>query len=334
MTTSVTAAPLADSVADDFPVRDVTLRDLTLRDAARLTGSAGRFEPPGVTTGMVDVEDSTSYGRAAGTPRPSADPRGDLRPNRPTSARVASLMLAGKDHLAADRTLLDRLRAEDATCVDAVRRGREFLHHAVGLLAERGLEQFLDLGCGLTTGATGTALAPIHTSVLTARPGARVAYVDRDPVVLAHARALLDVPAPARVRHVHADIAASSLIATVREQAGLEWHRPVAAVLGDVLHELSDPQARSLLAALRRELPAGSVLVLSHRAADAGVPARAVRVAACWAQAGLPWHPRTPDAVDALLDGWERQDFGAGPAAGGVVAGVYVTVEVGCGGGW
>ncbi|MGW2548174.1 SAM-dependent methyltransferase, partial [Kitasatospora sp. NPDC001574] len=105
-------------------------------------------------------------------------------------------MLAGKDHLAADRRLLDRLRAEDATCVDAVRHGREFLHHAVGHLAETGLDQFLDLGCGLTTGAPGTALAPIHTSILTTRPGARVAYVDRDPVVLAHARALLDVPAP------------------------------------------------------------------------------------------------------------------------------------------
>ncbi|MFF1909623.1 SAM-dependent methyltransferase [Kitasatospora sp. NPDC058218] len=167
-----------------------------------------------MTTGLVEDRDSPVHDRAAGTPRPPSDPRGDLRPDRPTSARLASLMLAGKDHLAADRALSDLLRAEDAGCVDAVRRGREFLHHAARLLAERGLEQFLDLGCGLTTGVPGTVLAPIHTSVLTARPGARFVYLDRDPVVMAHARALLDAPAPARVRHVHADLAGQGRVQT------------------------------------------------------------------------------------------------------------------------
>ncbi|MGV9266968.1 SAM-dependent methyltransferase [Kitasatospora sp. NPDC003701] len=283
---------------------------------------------------MAAVQGSTAHDRAAGAPRSPSDPREDLRPNRPSSARLASLMLAGKDHLAADRTLLELLRAEDAGCVDVVRRGREFLHRAVGLLAERGLEQFLDLGCGLTTGAPGTALAPIHTSVLTARPGARVVYLDRDPVVLAHARALLDVPAPARARHVHADLTAPGLIATLREHAGLEWHRPVAAVLGDVLHELTDPQASSLLSTLHRELPAGSVLVLSHRAADTDAPARTARVAACWVEAGLPWHPRTRGAVDALLTGWKRQELAAGPVAREAAAGVYAMAAVGGGATW
>ncbi|MFE2726840.1 SAM-dependent methyltransferase [Kitasatospora sp. NPDC059327] len=311
------------------------------RYTARPGQRPGRPAAPQVTGGPAEVRDPTGHDptehdptghdRAAGAPHPPFDPRHDLRLTRPSSARLASLMLAGKDHLAADRTLLDRLRAEDAGCVDAVRHGRAFLHRAAGLLAEGGLAQFLDLGCGLTTGAPGTALAPIHTSVLATRPGARVVYLDRDPVVLAHARALLDVPAPARVRYVRTDLAAPALIGTLRKKAGLEWHRPMAAVLGDVLHELTDPQARSLLSTLRRDLPAGSVLVLSHRAADADDPARAARVAACWAEAGLPWHPRTPCAVDALLDGWERQGPGAAPAARGTVSGVYEMAAVG---GW
>ncbi|WP_329485378.1 SAM-dependent methyltransferase [Kitasatospora sp. NBC_01246] len=212
---------------------------------------------------------------------------------------------------------VDLLLSEDAGCVDPVRHGREFLHHAVGLLAERGLEQFLDLGCGLTTGAPGTALAPIHSSVLAAQPGARVVYLDHDPVVMVHARALLDAPAPARIRHLRADLAApGAVLATLREQAGLDWESPVATVLGDVLHELSDPQARSLLAALHQELPAGSVLVLGHRTAGTHNPGRAARVAACWARADLPWHPRTPAAVIALRGGWERQALGAEPTGG------------------
>ncbi|MED7950202.1 SAM-dependent methyltransferase [Streptomyces sp. BE303] len=289
------------------------------------------------TPGAVHAQGATQPDLPADTPWSAPDPRGHrwlLRPDRPASARLASLMLAGKDHLAADRMLLDRLQSEDAHCLVRARRGREFLHHAAGHLAERGLDQFLDLGCGLTTGAPGTALAPIHTSVLTARPGARVVYLDRDPVVMAHARALLDAPAPAQVRHLRADLATpGALLAKLREHAGLEWRRPVAAVLGDVLHELSDPQARCLLAALRRELPAGSVLVLSHRTAVAGAPGRAARVAACWEQADLPWYPRTPEAVDALLDGWERQELGVESVAGEAASGVYAVVAVSSSGG-
>ncbi|MFD5922783.1 SAM-dependent methyltransferase [Kitasatospora sp. NPDC058201] len=283
------------------------------------------------------AQEPSPHDRAADKPTPTPWPEpavwGDLRPDRPTSARLASLMLAGKDHLAADRTLLDFLQAEDRDCVDTVHRGREFLHRTTGLLAEHGLEQFLDLGCGLTTGAPGTALAPIHTSVLTTRPDARFVYLDRDPVVMAHARALLDAPAPAQVRHLHADLTTpTALLTTLRERAGLDWNRPVAAVLGDVLHELADPQAHSLLTTLRRELPAGSVLVLSHRAVSPGGPFRAARVAACWAQAGLSWHPRSPDAVDALLDGWERQTPGAEPTTGEAAAGLHTVVAVSSGG--
>ncbi|MEE1820854.1 SAM-dependent methyltransferase [Streptomyces sp. BE20] len=299
----------------------------------RTTRHPGHTAAPSDTSGTAHVQKPTTRDHAAGIPAPHPEPRRDLRPNRPASARLASLMLAGKDHLPADRILLHQLQAEDAGCAETVRRAREFLHHTVRLQAERGLGQFLDLGCGLTTGAPGTVLAPIHTSILTVRPGARVTYLDRDAVVMTHARALLDAPKPARIRHLHADLASPrTLLAMLRLSADLDWRRPVVAVLGDVLHELSDPQARSLLRALHTELPADSVLVLTHRTADATAPVRAVRVAACWARAGLPWHPRAPAAVDALLGGWERQELGVQPATGAGTPSLYAVVAVRGGG--
>ncbi|MFE2728185.1 SAM-dependent methyltransferase [Kitasatospora sp. NPDC059327] len=231
-----------------------------------------------------------------------------LRLDTPTSARLASLMLGGKDHLAADRALLTLLMAEDPHCVPVAGQSRAFLHLAARSLAEQGQEQFLDLGCGLTTEATGTLLAPIHTSVLGARPTARTVYVDNDPMVMAHARALPHPPAPAMIRHVRADLTApKDLLAAVRADGDLDWRRPVTVILGDVLHELTDPQTRLLLGSLSRVLPIGSVLVLSHRTADGTDPRLTARVAAHYARSGLPWYPRGRQTVNSLLDGWGRR---------------------------
>ncbi|GGV26882.1 hypothetical protein GCM10010495_48580 [Kitasatospora herbaricolor] len=257
-------------------------------------------------------------------PTPPPWPREDLRLDRPTSARLANLALGGKDHLGPDRTLLDLLQAEDQDWTTTALRARQDLHRVVRRLAEDGLDQFVDLGCGLTTGAPGSPLAPIHTSILPIRPTARIAYVDIDPMVMTHARALLHAPAPGQVRHIRADLTApEGLLQELRQHSDVDWQRPIAVVLADVLHELSDPQARGLFSALRLALPQGSALVLTHRCT--GESDRDARVSGLFAQARLPRHPRGRDAVDTLLDGWQRQ----APAHGGDTAVVRTVVAYG-----
>ncbi|MFB8242451.1 SAM-dependent methyltransferase [Kitasatospora purpeofusca] len=253
--------------------------------------------------------------------------RPDARTDTATSARVAGELLGGKDHFAPDRLAAHALReADPAWGTRAVTARRTVLEH-VARLAAGGTAQFADLGCGLTTGdhrGAPPALRPLHAAVLPASPGTRFLYADRDPMVMVHARALLRTPVPGRARHLRADLTAPGpLLAGLRSPlAGLDWRRPVAVVLSDVLHELTDRQARALLRALGEELPAASVLVVTHRmpARDGG---RRAAVAAAHAGAGLAWHPRTGAEVAALAPTWRT----TGPPCGaGAVDGFAVLV--------
>ncbi|MEU9127782.1 SAM-dependent methyltransferase [Kitasatospora sp. NPDC048540] len=294
---------------------------------APAAGPDGRPAVGRGNTGVVHVHatpgpESTAC-RSWYLPAPRPGHREDLRTDRPTSARLANLTLGGKDHLPPDRNLLDLLRTEDTGWSTATGQARQLLHRAVRRLAEDGLDQFADLGCGLTTGMPESPLAPIHTSVLPIRPAARIVYVDADPIVMTHARALLRAPAPAQISHIRGDLTSPpGLLRVLRRHSDLDWQRPVAVILADVLHELTDPQAHGLLAALRPVLPRGSVLVLSHRCPGNGE--RDARVADLFAQSRLPWHPRGRDAVDTLLDGWKP-----GPSDGGDPAGIRTVVAYG-----
>ncbi|MGW2548324.1 SAM-dependent methyltransferase, partial [Kitasatospora sp. NPDC001574] len=171
-----------------------------------------------------------------------------------------------------------------------------------------GIRQHVDLGCGLTTGHHNDApkaLLPLHAVLLPLAPGIRVVYADRDPVVMAHARALLHSPAPGAVRHLDADLARPhDLLAALRDgPARLNAVRPAAVVLSDVLHELEDHEASRLLSALHNALAPGSVLVLSHRTPSGDATHRAA-VAAVHAEAGLAWNPRNPARITELAGPW------------------------------
>ncbi len=290
---------------------------------------AGRPAAPRAA-GVIQVHpDSTAVPESSAllpwyVPAPGSGPREELRLDRPTSARLANLALGGKDNLNPDRSLLDLLHTEDPDWTGATVHARQNLHRIVRRLAKDGIDQYLDLGCGLTTGAPHNPLAPIHTSILPIRPTARITYVDADPMVMTHARALLHAPAPGQGRHVRADLTSpDSLLQELRRHSDLDLQRPVAVVLADVLHELSDPQARGLLTALHATLPRGSALLLSHRL-TAGTD-RDTRLADLFAHAWLPWHPRSHNDVDTLLHGWEQQ----GQADAGARAGVHTVVAYG-----
>ncbi|MFC8147415.1 SAM-dependent methyltransferase [Streptomyces paradoxus] len=177
-------------------------------------------------------------------------------------ARVYDVFLGGKDHYPADRDAAAAALAANPRGYLDVRHNRDFLRRAVTTLVEQdGIRQFLDIGTGLPTAEN------VHQIAQRVAPESRVVYVDNDPVVLAHARALLTSGPEGRTDYIDADLRDP---ARILEQAAktLDFDRPVALCLVAILHFVADEEAYPLVSGLIDELPGGSRLVLSHLTED------------------------------------------------------------------
>ncbi|MEU6919524.1 SAM-dependent methyltransferase [Streptomyces olindensis] len=177
-------------------------------------------------------------------------------------ARVYDVFLGGKDHYPADRDAAAAALAANPRGYLDVRHNRDFLRRAVTTLVEQdGIRQFLDVGTGLPTAEN------VHQIAQRIEPDTRVVYVDNDPVVLAHARALLTSGPEGRTDYIDADLRDP---ARILEQAAktLDFDRPVALCLVAILHFVADEEAYPLVRELLDALPAGSRLVLSHLTED------------------------------------------------------------------
>jgi hypothetical protein len=181
--------------------------------------------------------------------------------SRPHAARMYDYYLGGKNHFAADRKLADKVLASMPAARTAARENRAFMGRAVRFLAEEaGIRQFLDIGTGLP--ATGS----VHEIAQAVAPAARVVYVDNDPLVLAHARALLSSSPEGKTAYVHADLRdPAAILANRAVRAVLDFDQPVAVMLVAVLHFILDEdQPARIVATLLDSLPPGSYLVASH----------------------------------------------------------------------
>ncbi|MFF8538569.1 SAM-dependent methyltransferase [Streptomyces sp. SAS_267] len=177
-------------------------------------------------------------------------------------ARVYDVLLGGKDNYPVDRNAAAAALAANPRGYLDVRHNRDFLRRAVTTLAaENGIRQFLDIGTGLPTQEN------VHQIAQRITPDARVVYVDNDPVVLAHARALLTSGPEGRTDYIDADFKEPKQIL---EQAAetLDFEQPVALVLVAILHFIEDAEAYPIVRGLVDALPSGSRLVLSHLTED------------------------------------------------------------------
>jgi O-methyltransferase involved in polyketide biosynthesis len=191
----------------------------------------------------------------------------------PHSARVYDWWLGGKDNFAADRELGRKIAELAPMTPQSARANRAFLHRAAGHVAAAGVHQFLDLGAGLPTSEN------THTVVQRVEAGNRVVYVDYDPIVLAHGRALLEGTGPTRV--IQADVREpESILAHPEVTAMIDFTQPVCVLAVAVLHffdEETDPYA--IVARFRDAMAPGSYLVLSHITGDGAEEAEeAVRI--------------------------------------------------------
>ncbi len=178
-------------------------------------------------------------------------------------ARMYDYLLGGKDNYAADRAAAEAWREIDPDIVFGARANRAFLGRAVRYLAaEAGIRQFLDIGTGIPTAGN------THQVAQAIAPESRVVYVDYDPIVLAHARALLTSSEEGATEYIDADLRDTGTILTQAARL-LDFTRPVAITLIAVLHAIPDAEdPYGIVATLTDAVPPGSYLALSHSASD------------------------------------------------------------------
>jgi hypothetical protein len=189
----------------------------------------------------------------------SAPPEIDT--SKPHSARIYDYLLGGKDNFAADREVAEKtLQAWPSLRISA-RENRAFVRRAVAYLtAEAGVTQFLDIGAGLPTRGN------VQEVAQAINPAARVVYVDNDPIVLAHGRALLSSTPEGRCVYLHADLRdPQAILDDETLRATLDFTQPIALILGAILHFFPDDEnPAAIVATLKAALPRGSYLVATH----------------------------------------------------------------------
>jgi hypothetical protein len=257
--------------------------------------------------------------------------------NTPNVARIWDYQLGGKDNFAADREAAEAvnaaLRAVNAPDGrDAARENRAFLHRAVRFLAgEAGMTQFIDIGAGLPTQGN------VHEIAQEVAPEARVVYVDYDPVVLVHSRAILASDPQATI--IQADMRdPENILANPELRALVDLSKPVAVLLIATLHLIPDEEdPASMVDRLVAQLPVGSYLTVTHAGREQR-PDAADALTATFARSRTttPIVPRTREAVGRFLSGVDLVEPGltfasdwrpdptqnAGPAARWLLAGV------------
>jgi hypothetical protein len=225
------------------------------------------------------------------------------------SARVYDYFLDGKDNFAADRALGDAIVAAMPSARSMARANRAFLGRAVRYLAaEVGIRQFLDIGTGMP------AAGNTHEVAQAVAPGSGVVYVDNDPIVLAHARALMTSDSAGATAFILADLREpDKILADPALRRTLDLGRPVALMLIAILHFLTDAEnPRGLVSALIDALPSGSYLTITHATADFN-PDEIAGVAAATRLAGITFAPRGEAEVAAFFTGLELVDPGVVP---------------------
>lgn len=221
-------------------------------------------------------------------------------------ARVYDYWLGGKDNFAADREAAERVLAVTPGLRSRVRANRAFLARVVRYLAaEAGIRQFLDIGTGIPS-ANNT-----HEVARAVAPDSRIVYVDNDPMVLTHARALLAGGPEGSIQYIDGDL--RDVAAIVRAAARtLDSARPTALMLLGILHLIQDSEEPyQIVARLMDALPSGSYLAISHPASDIH-PGQAEAQKRYNERVSTPQTLRTRDEVSRFFDGLDLVAPGVG----------------------
>lgn len=232
-----------------------------------------------------------------------APPNVDI--SRPNMARMYDYALGGKDNFASDREAVQNLFKLAPENAYVPRANRRFLGKAVAFAAEQGIRQFLDLGAGLPSqGSTHEVARPLQ-------PGAHVVYVDCDPVVLTHARAMLagnnsglavigeDIRHPGRI------------LEHPKTQRLIDFSQPAAVLFVAILHGIPDADdPAGIVAEFVRRLVPGSYVILSHLTREGQPPDIVAKKEEVFAKSATPMAYRSRDEILRLFNGLELVEPG------------------------
>jgi SAM-dependent methyltransferase len=226
----------------------------------------------------------------------------------PNPARRYDYLLGGKDNFAADRASAEALLRTFPHVRAAAQENRRFLIRAVRFLARTRVRQFLDIGTGYPTAPN------VHEAAQAIAPDARVLYVDHDPVVVTHARALLTSPQPGAVGYLCADLRdPAAILSSPQTRAALDFNQPIGLLLVAVLHFIDDTnQPYEAVSTLVEGLPPGSFVALSHVTFDP-LPDDTTRSLTDLAQPAAghgPFRARTRPEIERFLNGTDPIDPG------------------------
>jgi hypothetical protein len=221
------------------------------------------------------------------------------------SARIWDYWLGGKENYPVDRELGDRIAQVLPDIAAQARTDRVFLSRVVRYTSEEaGIDQFLDIGTGLPT------VDNTHEVAQRANPAARIVYVDNDPLVLAHARALLTSTPEGATDYLDADLYDPATILKGASRT-LDLTRPVAiTMLGVLWHVLDDEVAQSIIGTLLAAVPSGSLLAIAHPTVEA-TGERMAEAIRQWNEFGTPaGRSRTPAEIAGLFAGLDLVEPG------------------------
>lgn len=232
----------------------------------------------------------------------------EIDTTRPTSARVYDYMVGGSHWFEPDRKVAEQILAVFPHARQSARINRSFLRRAVQFMVEQGIDQFLDIGSGVP--ATGN----VHEVAQALRPGARVVYVDIDPIAVAHGKSILQDNPDATM--IQGDVRKPEAILDDPEALRLlDWSKPVGVLVLAVLHFMvDDAEAASVAATIRDCIAPGSCLALSHVTTEAipeDVAARMVQVYAT--TNGLAFRPSA--TIQSFFEGFDLAEPGLVPSA-------------------
>jgi trans-aconitate methyltransferase len=222
--------------------------------------------------------------------------RPDLQTGRPHSARVYDYIMGGKDNFAADRETAAKVLADWPGLRTSMLANRACMHRMARYLTGVGMRQFIDVGTGIPSSPN------LHEVVQQAAPAARIVYVDNDPIVLAHARALLTSTPEGRTAYIQADMRCpETLLDDPALQEALDLSQPVALTVIAMLQFVED--AQSLVEALMAPLASGSYLAITIPTGDLAPESR--HLADEYTSRGIPMYLRDRAEVERLLTGLE-----------------------------
>jgi hypothetical protein len=236
----------------------------------------------------------------------------DLRTDVPHAARLYDYFLGGKDNFAADREAAAKMLEIFPGMATGALANRHFLGRAVRFAADFGIRQYLDIGTGIP------AADNTHEVAQSVAADSCVVYVDNDPIVLTHARALLQGTPEGRTAYLDADFRSHQQILSAPETSRLiDFTQPVALLTVALLHFIPDEdRPGEILDHYKAALPPGSLMILSHATADLVNDREESRaVVGAYTGAGVSLTVRSREQVEEFFSGWDLIEPGIVPVS-------------------